>query len=236
MSGQCLQHDPWLSQVLEREVYHLDSSDPAAAERALQRLVGAGRCFLYAKVPCRDLAQVWWLEGHGFRLVDTAVTLAAPLQRGLPLVSGLNIRLARPQDRTQVGEVAASSFRYSRFHADPRIGSELADRIKRQWSENFFVGARGDLMVVAADQGRVVGYNLLLRRGEDLVIDLIAVARPWRGQGVARDLIAFAQDQAPGATRLVVGTQLANRDSLALYQGLGMKLVEAAYVYHLHLP
>ena len=236
MSGECLHPDPWLSQVMERAVYRLDPSDPAAAGRALDRLEGTGRYFVYCRVPCQELAQVWWLEGRGFHLVDTTMTFAAPLQRGLPLVSGLDIRLARPQDRDQVGEVAASAFRYSRFHADPRIEPGLADRLKRRWSENFFSGARGDLMVVAAARDRVVGYNLLLRRGEDLVIDLIAVDRAWRGRGVGRDLIAFAQDQAPGAARLVMGTQLANRPSLALCQGLGMKLVEAAYVYHLHRP
>ncbi len=237
MPGECLHPDPWLSRVMERSVYRLDLEDRAAAGRALDRLEGDRRpCFVYCRLPCQRVADAWWLEGHGFRLVDTTITFAAPLRRGEALVSGLEIRPARPQDRTQVGDVAASSFRYSRFHADPRIAPELADRIKRRWSENFFSSTRGDLMVVAADRGRVVGYNLLLCRGEDLVIDLIAVAEAWRGRGVARDLIAFAQDQAPGATRLVVGTQLANRPSLALYQGMGMKLVEAAYVYHLHLP
>ncbi len=235
VSNECLQYDSWLSQVLQRPAYGLELEDREAAAGALAGLAGGKRPFVYCKLPCQNLADARWLEKQGFHLADTTVTLAAPLRRGLPLVSGLEIRPARAGDREQVGVLAASSFRYSRFHRDPGIGREAAELIKRRWSESFFSGRRGEQMVVAADQGRVVGYNLLLHRGQDLVIDLIAVDGAWRGRGVARDLIALAQDQAPALERLLVGTQLANRPSLALYQGLGLKLVDAAYVYHLHL-
>jgi ribosomal protein S18 acetylase RimI-like enzyme len=89
-------------------------------------------------------------------------------------------------------------------------------------------------MIVAEDSDGVCGFLQLLRaRDGSTIIDLIAVDERGRGRGLARAMIALvANDRGTGALR--VGTQLANRPSLSLYEALGFRMTSAAYVLHLH--
>ncbi len=170
----------------------------------------------------------------GFRLVDTNVQLtrvAAPLKgsRG-------RCRFARPDDEPAVRGIAGSSFTQSRFHLDPEIPNATADRLKASWAGNFFTGKRGDWMVVAEEAGEVCGFLQLLRKSSEcLIIDLIAVAKEQQGKGLGKEMIAFAAHaclKQPAA--MLVGTQIANFGSLALYTRLGFEISSASYVLHLH--
>ncbi len=90
-------------------------------------------------------------------------------------------------------------------------------------------------MMVATLDGVVAGFVLLIG-GDDRtwIIDLIAVDRRHRGQGVARGMISHVEAHAEGFTRVRVGTQLANIPSIRLYAQLGFVMDEAHYVFHYH--
>ncbi len=92
-------------------------------------------------------------------------------------------------------------------------------------------------MVVAEMEGRVAGFNQLLRgsRGER-VIDLIGVHPDFRRQGLGRALCLAAEQHADGAAAMLVGTQVANIPSVRLYESLGYRLAHAHYVFHRHHP
>jgi ribosomal protein S18 acetylase RimI-like enzyme len=191
---------------------------------------------IWARVPVEGVALAGVLEQAGFNLVDTGLTLERPRFDGEGGRERFEVRPAVPQDRLPVTDLARVSFRCSRFHRDPAIGEGVADEIKAQWVGNFFRGCRGDAMAVAADGARVVGFLLGLAADDSaMVIDLVAVDAAYRGRGIAGDLTRFAQTQFPAATRLRVGTQLANGPASRAYQGLGFTIVRAAYVFHLHV-
>jgi ribosomal protein S18 acetylase RimI-like enzyme len=170
--------------------------------------------------------------------VDVAVTFEGPAPEES---SGAGVRFARLSDRDPVAAIARSSFRFSRFHLDPLMPPAVANAIKAEWAANFFTGRRGDGMVVAEVDGIVVGFLQLLWSGIGvLVIDLIGVAASHQRRGIARNMIYYAARHGTGdarkPNRVRVGTQVANTQSVRLYESLGLRLVGAQYVLHYHAP
>jgi len=230
----CLEPDRWLSGVLSRPAWRVVEG---ASGTPLEAIRAGKPQFATAKVPASDPALVGELEQLGFHVVDAALTFAA--EDLPPAAASPAVRFAAPGDRGPVEAVAGSAFRYSRFHLDPRFPRELADRIKAQWAGNWFLGQRGDGMIVAEDGGRVAGFLQLLRgRDGPLVIDLIAVEERSRGRGLARAMIAHAAAHGTGDGRrtagMIVGTQAANVPSVRLYESLGFRLRDAQFVLHHH--
>ena len=229
--------DRWLGDVIKLEAFRISGSlVPAEAQQAAQALRGivSQPSFAYARVSSRDVTTAQGLEAQGFRLVDTNVTLEMDASQ-LMAAASVSARLARPADAQAVEQIARFSFEVSRFHLDPLLPPGLANEIKAQWAANFFRGQRGDFMVVAEAQGQVAGFLQLLTAPESvLVIDLVAVARQFRGQGLGAAMIRYAARNCGAPARVRVGTQIANVESLSLYQRLGFRITAAAYVFHLH--
>jgi ribosomal protein S18 acetylase RimI-like enzyme len=222
-----LAKDLWLSEVMARPVHK--ASVEGDADVALDRPQG----FYFSRVPAADIRSVNALAAVGFRTVDTGITLERG-KAGQAPNDGIAVRTAVPQDREAVADIARRSFRFSRFHLDPKIPRALADEIKARWAENFFHGRRGDAMVVAETGGKPAGFLQLLHADDGaLVIDLIAVDSGQRGKGIGSAMIAWAADYVSG-DRIRVGTQAANVDSLRFYENLGFRTVATAYVMHLH--
>lgn len=239
-----LSRDAFLSDTLGEDAFQLDYAPELAkclrdAGSELRReLDGPARhVFVSAKVPVSDPACVAALEDLGLRLVDTNVQLERGFDAPWTETSaeaGHAIGWSTAEDRKAVAHLAGRSFRFSRFHLDPRIPREAADRTKARWAENFFTAERGDAMVVARREGEVVGFLLLLHAGSDLVIDLVATAPEHRGRSLASAMIGFAGRESKGFDRMLVGTQLANTPSLRLYEKLGFRVCGASYVLHRH--
>jgi ribosomal protein S18 acetylase RimI-like enzyme len=235
--------DAWLGAILGLPVYRVadaaaladilatEGSDAAAAWRQLL----AAAVFVYAKVPTDRPEVTQALEGVGFRVVDTNVTYDKPIPRGTRAADQTDIRMARPEDQEGTVALARTAFRFSRFHLDPAIPAETANRIKGEWAANFFRDQRGEAMILAFAGGQPAGFlQLLVPEPRTLIIDLIAVAESVRRRGLAGRMVAFAEAAFPEAQRIVVGTQIANTPSVRCYEGLGFRLSASAYVLHCH--
>ncbi len=228
-----LKPDVWLTARLGCAAWKVETGGRGAP---LGTLDSAEPLFAYARIPTADVRALWRLGRNGFRVVDVALTLEGAIaSTGV----GAAVRFARPADRETVARIAGTAFRYSRFHLDPLIPSEIANAIKSEWAANYFNGKRGDGMVVAERDGRVAGFlQLLWEADERLLIDLIAVDPADQGQGIGRDMIRFASQYGTGdhrrPKRIKVGTQAANTSSVRLYESLGLCLVNAQYVLHYH--
>jgi ribosomal protein S18 acetylase RimI-like enzyme len=225
--------DEFLGQCLGHPVIRLRAAD--AARDAIEHAGKYPRWMIETKVAVGDVATIRALEDDGFGLVDTNVQLtrAAPSET---LASDARCRMATPTDEAGVRQVAATSFSHTRFHLDPRIAEAAANRVKEEWAANFFTGRRGDWMVVAEDAQGVAGFLQLLRAANGaVIIDLIAVSERGRNQGLARAMIECAATQCLGRpAAMIVGTQIANIASLALYDSLGFRVSQANYILHLH--
>ena len=234
-----LKHDAWLSKLLGRDAYSLSVTPPlleAAAghhSRGYSQLreLQAKPVFLTAKVPVTDGAAVEFLEDHGFRLVDTNLRFEKAAETPTAVAGDCVLRFAEPTDRDAVVDLARRNFVFTRFHQDRTIPKSVADEIKAQWAGNFFKGERGNRLVVAevGEQGqqKLVGFALLLTPGGgQVIIDLIAVEGAYRRRGIAAEMIAFVESQFAPAV-IAVGTQVANLQSVRLYEKLGFRVASA---------
>jgi ribosomal protein S18 acetylase RimI-like enzyme len=88
-------------------------------------------------------------------------------------------------------------------------------------------------MLVADSNYRVVGFNQIIETNDSLIIDLIAILPEFQNHGLGRALVTRMRDLALKKD-LIVGTQIANYQSINFYQSLGFRFHKAAYVFHKH--
>jgi ribosomal protein S18 acetylase RimI-like enzyme len=223
--------DPWLADILGYPVFRA-GGDLSGLREGCERL--AGPAFLYAKVPTGEGSAIACVESAGFRLVDTNVRVEAAAPVSAAAVSTADVGPARPDEAGAVMALAERCFSFSRFHLDPDFPPEAPDRIKREWAGGFFRGVRGDLMIVAREGNRPVGFLLGLVSRGTLTVDLYAVSPEHRRRGIARAMVGAAARIA-GPSRIAMGTQVTNLPSLNLFLAMGFRVTASQYVFHRHL-
>jgi ribosomal protein S18 acetylase RimI-like enzyme len=244
-----LSADAWLARQLGRDAFCVELSDghPGDAAASLPALSAHRdahpRAMYYGKVATTAVDAVEALSRVGFYVVDVNVTFAraasAPAVRSDPRFT---VTCATDDGAGDVLEIAASAFRYSRFHLDPAIPIETANRLKRAWIESYLQKSRGDRLLVAIDErGMTAGFLAALltdREGATVaVIDLIGVRSHCQRSGAGTALVAaFCRAYADRCDRFEVGTQAANVPSLRFYHRLGFDVAATTYVLHMHAP
>tara|TARA_B100000315_G_scaffold259516_1_gene315882 strand:+ start:2466 stop:3227 length:762 start_codon:yes stop_codon:yes gene_type:complete len=243
-------YDKWLSEIIGKDSYTLTLDDEFIAlseengteEKQWIHSIHNNNdpLFVQTKVSTQSTDYIKYLEGVGFFLVDTNVTLKKDIDSDYceyikPDFSEINIRFAKITDRKETISVASKSFIYSRFHLDPWFSNNIANRIKAKWASNYFDGNRGDQMVVALNGNTIVGFLQILKPEEDnFIIDLIAVIKECQRKGIAVRMIDYAICENNGICNVTVGTQIGNIPSFKLYQKMKFFLENSTYVFHLH--
>ena len=197
------------------------------------------RAFYYIKVPVTSVQQVGALTNAGFRVIDVNVTFERVPVQQVNSNNSILVRDVQAGDENAVLEIAETAFTYSRFHLDPFIPKELADKIKREWIANYLRHLRGERLLVAEIDGKPAGFLALLVTGDTEkfgVIDLIGVAKSMQGRGVGKRLVEYhIQDAYRKYSHLIVGTQIANVPSIQLYAKCGYNISDSTYVLHAHV-
>lgn len=148
---------------------HTDSEEVILAllDHALRHADDAGVQFLHGKTYTDNAAIIHAFESRGFRLMDTMVDCYFDYRRipfdSLPrpvLSDGVTVRSARPSDCNELVALSGRAFRehFGRFHADERIGRELATRAYEQWIRSSMDGY-ADWIHVAELGGKLVGFS-----------------------------------------------------------------------------
>jgi GNAT superfamily N-acetyltransferase len=232
--------DAWLARTLAVPTFAVRPPlpvQPRALVARMKQAAPSGNAFFFAKLPVADVSGVALLAAAGFGTVDTLLSFEHAAQVGGP--SGIEVAPARPADREAVVDIAGSCFRHSRFHQDPRIGREVADRVKRDWAANCLDGKRGEEVLVAMLDGKPAGFlavALSQAGGKTAaLIDLVGVGVTSQGRGIGSALVtAFVARWSSRAACLRVGTQAANATSVRLYERCGFRFNAASYVMHAH--
>ena len=143
---------------------------------------------------------------------------------GLPL----DIRRYRDGD---AAEVRALFIRVNRLLAPPHMAQAFEGYIARSLAEEIdvipaYYGARHGAFFVARSGDALVGMFGLEAAGEDEVeLRRMYVEPDTRRQGVARRMLAVAEDEARrlGARELVLSTSEIQSEALALYRRAGYR-------------
>jgi len=230
--------DAWLSEQLGRPAFAVAvaASTPAEVAAAFAAHHSPANAFYTAKVGALDVALVDALSAAGFSVIESSLTLSRPIERHAPVAQ---VSVYQPKWRDAVLDIAEHAFIYTRFHADPKIGRSVADRIKREWIQSYVDGRRGDALLVAHEGDTVVGFNALLvsdrPSGPVAVIDLIGVHRNHQQRGIGRLMVdggLHHYQERCGA--MEVGTQASNVPSVRLYERMGFRLIRSGFVLHRH--
>lgn len=217
-------------------------TDPTAAPGEIDRdAAAAGVDLLTARIDVGDHSRVHAFEAAGYRLMDTLVYHASPLDNppdGPPLASGVTLRRATASDRAAIAALARSAFAdyIGHYHADPRLDSAAASAAYVEWAETGLATATDAAPVlVAHDKGRTAGFLTLRRnRPDEFEIVLNAVHPDNRGKGLYTALVAEALRvaQAAGAGRMIVSTQINNYAAQRAWARLGFAHYRSLYTFH----
>jgi len=222
--------DHWLSKLIGKPAYFLQTISNSLDQRYFPK----GSIFMWSKIPVNDIEKLIYFQKLGFYVVNTNIQLS--LSKKIESRNNFNIRFAKPNDELQVRGIAKNSFQYDRFSKDPNISSEIACKIKEEWAGNFFLGKRGNWLIVAEQHSKIVGFLQLIDKDHDaVIIDLIAVDVKSRGKGIAKEMISYAYKNCLKKNDIMkVGTQIENKLSVELYLKLGFRFNSASYMLHMH--
>lgn len=243
--------DPWDSDVLARPSgrlligrtdgpYHVQL---CRLTRVLRAVVddarGHGTRFLSLRISEEALAAIHAAGEVGFRVIESYLLYARPQDDALADVRDSRIRLARPEDREPLAELAATTFQHHRYVVDPQIPLARARHSRRQWVLNAFAG-RADAIYVADRDGHPAGFVVLRSRRQAEraavgMIDLLAVNPEDSGRGLGRALVIQAiQYYRARGMPLEAGTQGKNVPAIRLYTALGFMLTRTEFSLHWH--
>ena len=124
------------------------------------------------------------------------------------------IEPATPEDATALAAIARAA--YAQYA--PLIGREPPPML-----QDFPADIADGAVWTARDRERPVGYVVARPKGEDWLLENVAVSPAARGGGLGRRLIAWAEAEgaARGFARVVLYTNAKMTSNLALYPRLG---------------
>ncbi len=244
-----IEEDVWLSDIIRKKVFKLTfDSLSSSTKRNWQTTIAQhesehSHAMYYTKISTEQVSLLYQLSKLGFYPVDVNVTFELECDRVTnlsPLKTKYTIKEIASGEEQQVVNIARTCFRYSRFHLDPAVNNEIADRIKSEWVFNYIRKQRGDRLFVASMEEKTVGFLAAIvseKQGKKIgIIDLIGIDRQYQRQGIGQELSKFFRVYyQEDCNRLRVGTQVANIASQRLYQKVGFSLSQSQYVLHKHL-
>ena len=136
-------------------------------------------------------------------------------------------------DRNAFKELIRQLGESSHYYKNLLLQSlKIHEKIYDQWFFNTFHG-RAEKIFVAYHQNQPIGILSLIRKNENLYIDLLGVAGHFQGKGIAQVLIKKALDYAKSMDdNLFVYTQGENIAANRCYQKAGFILRDFELIYH----
>jgi GNAT superfamily N-acetyltransferase len=135
------------------------------------------------------------LVARGAYFINTLLTFALEGKREPPSreASAVSVRTATPADRDAIVDLAARSYRITRFHLDPNLDRAACDRLHARSAENQVAHGFADVVFVAEYAGRVIGYYSGRKHHDPILGATIGTAIISAVDEEARGLGAFAR-------------------------------------------
>jgi dTDP-4-amino-4,6-dideoxy-D-galactose acyltransferase len=205
----------WDSAFFGRKIGRLTAVPPdvETLKKELDWAVRQKFAYLTCRLWAVDIGAVQRLEKHGFYLTDVGIvweksSARSPLPQ-IPVTEGTI------NDVASVRKIAKDLFTDGRFYHDPFFSRQEADSLYQSWVENSLKGY-ADKVFLVQDKG-FIACRKSDAGGE---IQLIGVAREFRGEGIGTALVQAAVFWfcSIGAGRVFVRTQASNISAVNLYE------------------
>jgi dTDP-4-amino-4,6-dideoxy-D-galactose acyltransferase len=196
--------------------------------------------YLVTRINAADTYSIHGLETQGYVMVDGILTYSLDISRDSEYRSNsdkFTVRILEEGDIQQVIGIAQNIYKYDRFHSDPAILSEKADKLHAEWLRNSCSGSVADKVIVSALDNNILGFvtckiDRLSTQYLGLSIGtivLVGVINNASGMGVGKEMTKFALEwfKRNNVGIVEVGTQLSNIRASRLYESCGFKLVNS---------
>lgn len=174
------------------------------------------------------------MKSKGWREIEILETYEGPFIGHAENDFGASTPLS-PDDTSTIEKVAAlakESFRHDRLHADPLVPNDVADNFKAEWVRRACKeGGRRIVYVILGHRRDPDAFLICFKVGNKLVVDLIAVKMEYRGQGISVLLLNEAAARLK-TTEMRAGTQSTNKVAKALYERIGLTIVQRERTLH----
>ena len=208
----------------------LEALEASTVDRLAEEAKNKKYNLVSIRIQSPDDATTRVFENAGFRKVEDMLSYSRRIFQSAR--GSDSVRVASNDDIESISQIGESSFSFDRFHSDPLIDNNKADKLKRAWSRNCLTH-RASKVFVFQDE-KVGGFLACVKTKYALVIDLIAVAEEKRGLGVGRDLIGACEEYYQEQCNVYsVSTQSSNKASINLYNSCGFQLVSKQATFHL---
>lgn len=181
--------------------------------------------------------QTAWLAGQtGFSYTDTRVLWEVTL--GEAPEAWQDIRLAVPDDIPALKPIARVSHHDSRFYFDPVFPEESANTMFEIWIEKSVRGVMADAVLVAVEDGQVLGYSAVLFNERGGQMNLLGVSGQARGKGLGSKLTraSFRFFWERDIRHIELSTQGRNLTAQRLYVKYGFYPTATSNWYHRWSP
>ena len=219
--------DKWLTEQFGYSVYNIKKLN----KNILKKIDSKGKKnFSYIK--SEKKIRVNYVKQFNFNFTEKNVIYRLKIYNSY--VFNKNCRVANKKDKKSIVKLARNSFTNSRFFKDSQIKKKLAEKIKENWINNYFLGKRGNKIIVYESNNKILGFILLIRKKSDLIIDLIAVDKKNKGMGIGSYLIGSSIYFFKQCKYVFAGTQENNIGALKFYKKNKFVIFKKGYTFHRH--
>ena len=178
----------------------------------------------------------------GFCLIETRVYYHRDI-RDYRFRRRFSVRPAHAEDVESLGRVARERINlYDRFHADPFISSEDADRLMVRWVEASICEQLADITLVpdvpqpaafvTAEYGKDAWYTWDLKLARGVLSAISTKCHGWYVK-LASELIYCLCDI--GAEHIYTATQVTNSPVIRVWERLGFQFGKCEYIFRIIL-
>jgi len=148
----------------------------------------------------------------------------------------LDCREANKKDISQLKKICLENTSNSRFFNDLKLPLKFRKFFRAEWLLNYFKKKRGDILIVACDKNKVLGFILMLKKSFGLQIDLIVSSKKYQNKKVGTSLINYVNNNYLKKNDVIrAGTQMDNIKANKIYKKIGfIKIKTTTYIYHIH--
>ena len=175
------------------------------------------------------------LERRGFRFIEMVhrPLLVAVRDAAFP-EDDLEVSPATDGDLSTIEGIAGSAFKTDRFHLDPRLDHDFADRRYRRWVRTSLQHPAQRLLKIT-EAGNVVAFFIVERFPDSRCYwHLTAVAPPEQRKGLGKRIwrAMIMHHRSEGVDRIETTISAHNAAALNLYAGLGYRFQPPAMTFH----
>jgi len=150
-------------------------------------------------------------------------------------ISNIVVEYRGTGEESELVDLALQAGLYSRFRLDDNFRNGEYERLYKSWLENSITGKIAFNVLIATVQDKIAGLLTLGAKGDHAEIGLLSVDEKYRGKGIGKDLVYYADNIAfmKQYGKIKVATQMQNEGACILYGKCGFEIESKISIYHL---